>query len=472
MKKENSSQRPMRFLLFGLALRNLRVRPGRTCLTLLGITLGVAAVLATSITNRNASNTLNALFERTLGNAELEIIPKAEKTTLTENILKSVRNFPEVQLAVPSIQTTTIFSGEAEDSQSAINASGIIDLNKNVLVEGIDPNLDPKMRIYSLISGEFPRLGEYKALISDAFAHQNELGLGDRLLIYGPEGTDELKVSGILTDEGAATSNGGNVLFLPIDTVQKIFNFENEVSKISIQAYENIGNDPHELSQLKKALESRIGPFGRIIYPAARADQVPRMSNAYQFILAFFSIIAVIMGLFLIYNTFATTIIERTQEIGMLRAIGMQRWQVLGQVLLEAMILSSFGSLLGIGFGLLLSQGLMYLMRGFFEVEASMQVITFAELAKSSGLGFLGTILSALLPAWQAAGISPVEALTVHARSDRKIRPLIWQGGAVLLGIGFLFLNQPLNIAAQRLLTVQMSAFVMVLIGAVLTIPL
>jgi putative ABC transport system permease protein len=472
VKKENLTKRPMRLLLFGLALRNLRVRPGRTCLTLLGITLGVAAVLATSITNRNATNTLAALFERTVGNAELEIIPKADETTLAEMTLNKVKQQAGVELAVASVQTSTIFSGSADEGQSAINASGIIDLNKSVMVEGIDPVLDPQMRIYTLISGAFPKLGEYKVLITETFAAQNELNLGEHLIIYGAEGIDKLEVSGILADEGAAMINGGNVLFLPIDIAQAMFNLENEVSKISIQAHAGIGNDPDKLAQLKAALEARVNQSGRVIYPAARADQVPRMSNAYQLILAFFSIIAIIMGVFLIYNSFATTIIERTQEIGVLRAIGMGRWQILGQIFLEAIILSFFGSLLGIGFGLILSQGLMHLMRGFFEVESSVQILTLPELIKSSGLGFLGTIVSAILPARQAAAISPVEALTVFARSGKKIKAFVWQGGAALLGIGFIFLSQPGQLAPQWVLTLQMSAFVSVMIGAVLTIPL
>lgn len=472
MKKENQTKHPMRFLLFGLALRNLRARPGRTGLTLLGITLGVAAVLATSITNRNASNTLAALFERTVGNAELEIIPKAEKTSLPEITLQSVKNLPRVQIAVPSIQATTVFSSNSDEAQSAINDAGIIDLNNSIKVEGIDPILDPMMRIYTLNSGAFPKLGEYKTLITETFAEKNDFILGDSLIIYGTEGIDQFEVSGILADEGAAMINGGSVIFMPIDTAQKIFNLQNEVSKISIQAQTDIGNDPHKLAQLKSDLENRIKQSGRVIYPAARADQVPRMSNAYQFILAFFSIIAVLMGSFLIYNSFATTIIERTQEIGILRAVGMRRRQILGQIFLEAIILSFFGSLFGIGFGLLLSQGLMHLMRGFFEVESSAQILTLSELIKSSGLGFLGTILSAVLPASQAAAISPVEALTVHARSGNKIKAFIWQGGVILLGIGLLFLNQPVNFAPQWRLLLQMSAFVFVLLGAVLTIPL
>ena len=472
MKKDNSTKHPLRLLLFGMALRNLRARPGRTCLTLLGITLGVAAVLATSITNRNATNTLSALFKRSVGNAELEIIPLAEKNNLEEKTLKFVSNQPGVAIAVPSVQTTTIFSGIKNESQSAINASGIIDLKKSVIVEGIDPALDPLMRIYTLVSGDFLKFGEDKILITEAFAEQNELAIGENLILYGSEEADKFEIVGILADEGAAMINGGNVVFLPIDTAQKIFNLDHEISKISIQANEDTGKDPQKLAQLKAALENRIKQSGRVLYPAARADQVPRMSNAYQFILAFFSIIAIIMGIFLIYNSFATTIIERTQEIGVLRAIGMGRRQILGQILLEAIILSFFGSIIGIGLGLLLSQGLMHLMRGFFEVESSVQIITLQEIIKSSGLGFLGTILSATVPACQAAAISPIEALTVHARSGNKIKSFVWQGGAALLGIGFLFINLPINVDSQWLLRIQMSAFVSVLIGAVLTIPL
>ena len=166
-------------------------------------------------------------------------------------------------------------------------------------------------------------------------------------------------------------------------------------SEISIQAQPGIGDDPQALAELKAALEARLRGAARVSYPAARADQIPRMASTYQLALSFFSMLALFMGAFLIYNTFATTVLERTQEIGMLRALGMQRRQVMGQVLLEAGLLSLLGCLLGLGAGVFLARGLMALMRGFFQVEAPTPgALRWSTSSRAPSVGLLGTLLA------------------------------------------------------------------------------
>jgi len=441
-------------------------------LTLLGIALGVAAVLATSITNRNASATLDEMFKRTLGGAELQVVPLGNKTTIRDSVLDIVRNTPGVHLAVPVIRTTTVMPGTLSEGQPVTDASGQVKMGKSVDVEGIDPQLEPEMRVYTLASGRFPLLGEDEALVPSSFADQNNLDLGGDLELYGPDGTESLKITGFLANEGAAMTNGGNVVFAPIDVVQKVFALGEGYSEISIQAQAGIGDDPRALAELKTALANHLNQAARVTYPAARADQVPRMANSYEFTLSFFSIVALFMGAFLIYNTFSTTVLERTQEIGLLRAIGMQRRQIMGQVLMEASLLSLLGCLLGLGAGIFLARGLMSLMRGFFQVEAQTVSFTLADLLKSTSVGLLGTLLATLLPARQAARISPVEALTVRARSGQKVRPVVWISGFALIGASFVFLYQPATGPTQLLLAVRMAAFIFFLMGAVLTVPL
>ncbi len=458
--------------LVSLAWRNLQAHPGRTLLTLLGIALGVAAVLATSITNRNASATIDAMFKRSLGGAELQVVPLGNKTSIKESVLGMVRNAPGVGLAVPLIRTDTVMPGTLGEGQAVYGAGGQVKMGKTVEVDGIDPALEPEMRVYTLAAGRLPLLGEYEALVPQSFADQNDMELGGNLDLFGPDGTESLKITGLLANEGAAMSNSGNVVFAPIDVVQKVFSLGQGYSEISIQAAPGIGDDPRALAELKTGLESRLGQVARVTFPAARADQVPRMASSYQFTLSFFSIVALFMGAFLIYNTFATTILERTQEIGLLRAIGMQRRQIMGQVLMEAGLLSLVGCLLGLAAGVFLAGGLMYLMRGFFQVEAQAVSFTLVDLVKSTSVGLLGTFLATLLPARQAARTSPVEALTVRARSAQKVRPVMWISGFVLLGASFVFLYQPATGATQWLLAVRMAAFIFFLLGAVLTVPL
>jgi putative ABC transport system permease protein len=512
--------------LASLAWRNLHTRPGRTLLTLLGIAMGVAAILATDITNRNVAATLDGLFARALGSAELEIAPPVNEDTIDEAVLGLVQRFPGVQLAVPTIRTITVLPGLLDEGQPVQNANGQVAMGKRVEIDGIDLALEPKIRDYNIITGRFPETGKYEALISQQFAEQNDLEVEDELLLFGsstaemtetasllpaeaagirngfmdstalaslvPQAfskwhnlelgraeqkpttfdTRKITITGILADEGAAVTNAGDVIFIPLEVAQEIFSLEQSFSEISIQVQTGMGDDPQSLAGLKTALESRLGSAVRVTYPSGRADLVPRMASSYQVALTFFSIIALFMGAFLIYNTFATSVIERTQEIGMLRAIGLQRRQVMHLVLMEAGFLSLLGCLLGLGIGVFLARGLMLLMRGFFQVEGSALAFSLVDVVKSVSIGLMVTLLATLLPARQAACISPVEALTVRGRSSRNFHPAVWVGGLAFLGSGWLFLHQPTGGPAQILTIVRMAGFAIFLFGAILTVPL
>ena len=171
-----------------MAWRNLRARPARTLLTLLGIALGVAAILATSITNRHASNTLDALFRRTLGSAELEVMPLGNKTTVSQSVLDEVRRSPAVRLAVPLLRADTVLPGTLGKGQVSTTDNGLPEMGKTVQVVGIDPALEPQMRVYTLAAGRFPEPGQYEALVTAALCRRKRPGAGARRVALRPGG--------------------------------------------------------------------------------------------------------------------------------------------------------------------------------------------------------------------------------------------------------------------------------------------
>jgi len=185
-----------RIVLASMAWRNLRARPRRTALTLLGIALGVAAVLATGIVNRNVATTLDGLFQRSLGSAELQITPLANESAIEASALGTVQRTPGVRLAVPIIRTDTVLSGTLGEGQEIANANGQIQMGRSLQVEGIDLALDPEMRVYTLTDGRLPESGEYGTLVPQAFADKNDLALGGDLILFGPSGNVSLEITG------------------------------------------------------------------------------------------------------------------------------------------------------------------------------------------------------------------------------------------------------------------------------------
>jgi len=158
-----------------LARRNMRARRGRTLLTLLGIILGVAVVLAIQVTNQTTLDSLRRVFDRTTGKASLVVIPVNEnRQPLDDDVLRNVEREPGVLAAVPSLRMRTLLASDVGSWQIAFNMSGIAAGNFFQLY-GIDPQLDPQVRLYALTAGRMPRPEKYELVIPEKTAREKDL---------------------------------------------------------------------------------------------------------------------------------------------------------------------------------------------------------------------------------------------------------------------------------------------------------
>jgi len=421
-----------------LARRNVRSRPGRTLLTLLGIVLGVAVVLAIQITNQATLDSLRRVFDRTTGEANLLVVPgNADGRTIEAKLWQKMEKEQGVQVAAPTIQVRTLLASQAKSWQIAFSMSGIAEGNFLQLY-GIEPQLDPLVRVYELSAGRLPKEEKYEVAISRKMAEENSLEIGKKLVLLTPYGTDRLEIVGLLADEGVALLNDGNVAFAPLEVVQDLYGRGGELDEIALRVEPRISENPEALEAFKEQLSERVGKGGEVIYPASRGQLVSQMLATYQLGLTFFSVIAIFVGAFLIYNAFSMTVVERTREIGMLRAVGMNRFQVLGMVLAEAGLLSLVGSAIGLGVGALLARGLIRLLGNLVTAEQSAAGLPWQGVVQSVIVGIGVTLAASLIPAVQAARVSPLEALSARSRGSKGPRPWIWIGGLVLMAVGWI----------------------------------
>ena len=421
-----------------LARRNMRGRRGRTLLTLLGIVLGVAVVLAIQITNQTTLDSLRQVFDRTTGKAGLVVISvNEERQPLDDAVLSKVEREVGVLAAVPSLQVRTLLASDANSWQIAFNMSGIAAGNFFQLY-GIDPELDPQVRVYVLSAGRMPKAEKYEVAIPEKTAREKDLQIGQDLVFLTPDGAARLEIVGLLAGEGVGLLNDGAVGFAPIRVVQDLFGRGGEYDEISLQIEQPIAESPNALEALKDTLGERLGEDSQVAYPASRGQLISQMLATYQMGLTFFSLIAIFVGAFLIYNTFSMTVVERTHEIGMLRAVGMSRRQVLGMVLAEAGLLSIVGSAIGLVVGYWLAQGLIRLMGDLVTAEEGIISVTWQGLLQSIAVGIGVTLVAALLPAVQAARVSPLEALRARGRSTSRPNPVLGLAGILLMVTGWL----------------------------------
>src|SRR3990170_4380354 len=187
--------RPRRTLrsLNRLALRNLAARKTRTILTTLGIAVGVAVILAISITNESTLSSINTIFDEASGLAHLVIAPSSYTGVngFPESILARVRSEPGVAYAVPTLQARTLLARDAEGWQFNFGLGGASGGN-DVVLYGIDPALDPQARVYKLTAGRFLEPGErsYSALFTEDYAADKHITLGEDVDILLPASRD------------------------------------------------------------------------------------------------------------------------------------------------------------------------------------------------------------------------------------------------------------------------------------------
>ena len=266
---------------FFLALRNMRTRLGRTLLTMAGIVLGVAVVLAIQVTNQSTLDSIRRMFDRAAGQAHLLVIPTSQGgEALNESLLPLVANTRGVQLAAPSLTVQTLLASEVDSWQIAFSINGIA--AGNVLqLSGVDAELDPEVRLYVLTAGRMPENDRYQAVLPEKYAVEKGLQIGEDLLLLAPQGEARLEIVGLLADEGVGLLNGGVVAFAPLAVVQELYARGGELDEIAIRAETAAAEDLRALDQMKESLAERVGKHGRVIYPGARGRLVTQMLATY-----------------------------------------------------------------------------------------------------------------------------------------------------------------------------------------------
>ncbi len=455
-----------------LALRSLLARPVRTLLTTSGIILGVAVILAISITNLSTMKSIATLFNEASGKAHLVVTSSwTGDPGFPQDVMDRIANQPGVKALVPTLHVQTLLADELTPAEIGVSLFGAV--RGSLALYGIDPALDVEAREYKIVEGKFLSSREpeaYDVVLVQDFAAEKELQVGDQLRIVVPGGTEELRVVGLMSKEGPGQINNGAFGVIPLQTAQALYSRSGELDQIDIVALPEAASG-QDLDKLQASLQARLGSDYAVVYPASQGKRVTQMLDTYQLGLNFFSVVALFVGGFLIYNAFSMTVVERTREIGMLRTLGMTRGQVMRQILTEASIVAVIGSALGVGTGVLLARGLIRLMELLVAQEVVQTQVPLDGLITSVFVGIGVTIVAAGLPAWQAGRISPLEALRIRGSSrENWVVVKGWRVGLALCVVSLiLILFRPFPVAVQYHLS--QAAVFGLFVGVTLLIP-
>ena len=412
--------------LWLITFQEWRAHRLRVALTTLGIALGVAAFFAIRTGNATLLESLRATVEKLAGKATLQIT--AGESGFPEQVLDSVRTTPGVKLAEPVIESMvqTAFAGE-----------------ETLLILGIDATGDQQLRDY-----QFDRTGTRIAdplaflaqpgsiLLSRAFAERHGLKVGDQLPMFASDGRKEFTVQGTFQPVGVGEVFGGNVAVMDVYSAQVVFHRGRKFDRIDLM---NAPEVPVEVVQQR--LRAKLPPGLDVARPEVRGQALENAVTAMRVGILITSFVALLVGVYIIFNSFIIAVNQRWKQIGILRSAGVEQGNISRMFLCEALLIGAIGSLLGIAGGFLLASAANRVMGGM--VAAVYGVVAapaparlhFDQCVLALALGVAASLAGAWFPARGAACLDP--ALALHNIEARRLESVL---GWRRIGVGLLLM--------------------------------
>jgi putative ABC transport system permease protein len=447
--------------LLKTGLRYLLRRPLQSILCILGVALGVAMVIAIDLANGSAARAFELSTETVAGRATHQIVGSG--AGLDEAVYRRLKVELGVREAAPVVESYAI----------------AVELDQQpVRVLGVDAFAEAPFRSY-LGQGNAPLrqndLTDFfvrpdALLIGQETAARYGLRLGDALTLRAGDARRTMRIAGILNpaDERSRRALDG-LAIVDISTAQELFNMAGRLSHIDLIADERTEAGRALLDRIRAVLP----PGAAIVKPSARSQSVESLTDAFRLNLTALSLLALVVGMFLIYNTITFSVVQRRPIIGTLRCLGVTQAEVFRQVLLETLLLGAIGGVLGIGLGILLGRGAVGLVSQtindlYYTVNVRSVDVDPWTLVKGFGLGLAASLLAALAPAYEATSIPPITALRRSAGEQRVrwLLPRVALAGLVMLAIGAAML------LLSRALVVNLGGIFFVLIGLALASPM
>ncbi|GEC05634.1 membrane protein [Streptomyces spinoverrucosus] len=389
-------------------LRSFLAHKGRLLLSALAVLLSVAFVAGSLIFSDTVSRTFDRLFASTA--ADVTVSPKK---TLDESVPSGATATLSADLAERVARVDGVAAARAEVEVQ--NITVVDDRNESVSpttgAPTLGTNWNPTERSpVELTSGHAPR-GPTQALLDSETAERRNVRVGDALTVIAAPGSFKVEVVGIVTF--TTTNPGAALLFLDTPTAQtKLLGDPEGATAITVDAAPGVSDET-----LKERVAATLGADRydfRTAGEQAQSDveQLGGFLDIIKWVMLGFAGIAVLVGVFLIVNTFSMLIAQRTRELGLLRALGADRRQVRRSVLTEALLLGLVGSTLGLAAGIGLAAGLIELMGVLgMNIKSTEMVIGWVTPVTAYVVGVGVTFVAAYLPARRAAAVSPMAAL-------------------------------------------------------------
>jgi putative ABC transport system permease protein len=416
------------WLSFRMAFEQVRFGFGRMALAVLAIALGVGLVVAIQLMNAAVLDAFLDTIDGTAGRAALTV-SAGEGFTFPETVRDTVAAVPGVALAVPLV-TGIAFPDDA---------SGEL-----LTVHGVDLTHDAEVRVYhrGSTSGIVDDLVAFlsqtdSVIVGREFAARRGLDIGSPLPLVTPHGVQRFVVRGLLDPEGLARTLGGRLVVMDLYAAERAFATEGQINRVDLLLAPGA-----ELEAVRTAVAAVLPPGLTVEEPALRKAILHKTVSGFQTMLTAFGLLAVVAGFVICYSRLAAMFEARAWQTGVLRAVGLARSAVLGELLKESLLIGTAGAIVGIPLGILIARELLPLAAGATAINFHLPVpdatarVRFSSAVAGAALGILASVLGATVPAIRLSSYPPVVALRSRGTDLPRSESRFLRGLQLVCGIG------------------------------------
>jgi putative ABC transport system permease protein len=423
-----------------VSLRGLAGRKLRAVLTGIAIVLGVAMISGTYILTDTVQRAFNNLLVDSYAGTDAVVTGKGldisidgeapPSPPIDASLLDVVRGVEGVALATGSVldeRNTKVLTAEGE----AVNSEGFPTLGFGV---DTDPALS-QFNPLNLFEGRWPA-NDNEVVIDAGTADKQGFEVGDSVEISTLQPKRPFELVGV-AKYGEVDSLGAiSFVVFTIPAAQELLGREGQYDAISVAAKEGVSED-----DVVAAIEPVLPESAEVVSATAeaqeQADEVSEFTSIFRYFLLAFGAIALFVGAFVIFNTFSITVAQRTREFATLRTIGASRRQILGSVILESLVIGLVASLVGLGLGVVLAEGIEALFGSLgVDLPSADRVFATRTVVVALAVGIGITLLAGLFPAIRATRVPPISAVREGATlpHGRFHRFTPWIAGLFVVG--------------------------------------
>jgi putative ABC transport system permease protein len=395
-----------------VALKGLFARKVRLATTALAVVLGVAFMAGTLVLTDTVNRTFNNLFATVYKGTDAVVRDHAvftgpqntgtQRGRVDASLLPTVQQVPGVAVAEGSVLGYTRLIAK--------NGKALGNPSNGAPTLGGSWSTVPRLNPFTLVSGRAPA-SPNEMVIDRQSAQDGKLAVGDYATVLTQAPPQRMRISGIVKFGSANSPAGASVALFTLPVAQRLVAEPGKFDSIAAVAERG-------LSQAQLATRiSRVLPPGTEAVTGAQViketqSDIRKATSFFTTFMLVFAIVALLVGAFIIFNTFSITVAQRTRENALFRALGASRRQVLGSVLLEALAVGLIASVVGLAAGVAVAAGLKGLLGALgFEIPAGGVVFLTRTVVVCLVAGVGVTMVAAYSPARKAGKVPPVAAM-------------------------------------------------------------